>query len=173
VGGFVVLIPLMVASTVSYLVSWNHSLYESQITSSRMGVDFSTLSEVEVKDVMSKDLKSIDMAMLPRELLTLIKEHPHHLYPVVQGGHLAGIVTRESILQRQDQDFIVSDIIQTNFHSIQQTKSAAEAFEIMASKNVSMVVVVDSEEANGLVGVVTRIDIFTAMEHMDERHHAF
>ena len=67
----------------------------------------------------------------------------------------------------------MSDIIQTKFHSIKETSSAADAFEIMASEKISTIVVVNSDEDHGLAGMVTRIDIFNAMEHMDEKHHAF
>ena len=173
VGGFIILVPLMVASTVSYVVTGKYTLYESQVTSSRIGVDFSTLGEIEVKDMMSKDPVFVDLKTTPRELSELIKIHPHHLIPVVHEGRVIGIITRESIQQRQDPDFTVSDIIQTKFHSIKETSSAADAFEIMASEKISTIVVVKSDEDNGLVGVVTRIDIFNAMEHMDEKHHAF
>jgi len=173
VGGFIVLIPLMVASTVSYVVTGKYTLYESQVTSSRIGVDFSTLSDVGIKDVISRDPIFIDVKTTSKELLYLIKKTPHNLYPVVQDGCVVGIVTRESILQRLDQDFTVSDIIQTDFHSIKETSSAADAFEIMAAEKISTIVVVDSYECRGLVGLVTRIDIFNAMEHMDEKHHAF
>lgn len=173
VGGFIVLVPLMVASTVSYVVTGKYTLFESQVTSSRIGVDFSTLSEVKIKDVMSKDPIFIDVKTTSKELLYLIKKDPHNMYPAVQDGRVIGIVTRESILQRLDQDFTLSDIIQAEYHSIKETISAAEAFEMMAAEKISTIVVVDSYESHGLVGLVTRIDIFNAMEHLDEKHHAY
>ena len=173
VGGFIVLIPLMAASTVSYLITGKYSLFESQVTSSRIGVDFSTLGDIDVKDVMSKNPVFVDSTVASFELLNLIKIHPHHLYPVVQNGAVIGVITSESIQQMQDQDFSVSDILQTNFHSIKETGSAAEAFEIMASEKISTIVVVKSGDDNALVGLVTRIDIFNAMEHLDESHHTF
>ncbi len=173
VGGFVVLIPLMVASTVSYLVSGKYSLFESQITSGRIGVDFSTLGEVKVKDVMSGGPVFIDLQSSSGEVLNLIKEHPHHLYPVVQDDRVVGIITRESVLQKKDQDFTPSDLMRIDFQSISQTSSAANAFEIMTSKRVSAIVVVQSDESDGLAGMITRIDVFNSMEHMDERHHAY
>ena len=173
VGGFVVLIPLMVASTVSYLVTGKYTLYESQVTSSRIGVDFSTLGEVRIKDVVSRNPISVDINATPSELSKLILEHPHHLYPVVQDGRVIGIVTKESIPSTQDQGFTIEEIVQREFHFIKETCSAADAFELMTSQKVSTIVVVDSEETRRLVGLVTRIDIFNTMEHMDETHHAY
>ncbi len=173
VGGFIVLIPLMVASTVSYVVTGKYSLFESQVTSSRMGVDFSTLGEIEIKDVMSKDPVHINSDAPWDEVLNTIKEHAHHLYPVVKEGCLIGVITRASVLKDEDKEVILSEIIQTEFHSICASSSAADAFEIMASEKVSTIIVVDSEDHLKLLGIVTRIDIFDAMEHMDESHHTF
>ena len=173
VGGFIVLIPLMVASTVSYLVSGKYTLFDSQVTSSRFGVDFSTLGEIQVKDVMSKDPIFIDLEATPRDLSDTVKAHPHHLFPIVETGRVIGIITRESVQLAQAKDFKVLDLMETNFHSIKGTSSAAEAFEIMASEKISTIIVVDSSEDRRLVGMVTRIDIFNAMEHADEKHHAF
>jgi len=173
VGGFVVLIPLMIASTVSYLVSGKYSLFESQVTSSRIGVDFSTLGEVKVADVMSKDPAYVGWDWTPGQVMALMERRPHSLYPVVREGQLVGIVTRETILRARDQGLALPDLVKTDFHRIPQTGSAAEAFEVMASDKVSTIVVVESEGSNKLIGVITRIDVFNAMEHMDERHHCY
>lgn len=173
VGGFVILIPLMVAATVSYLVSGKYSLFESQVTSGRIGVDFSTLGEVRVKDIMSGDPVSIDVDSPPEKVLGLINEHPHHLYPAVRGGRLVGVITRDSILATRGRGSALGDLVETDFRSIPQDSSAADAFEIMASKRVSSLVVTDGEGVDELAGIVTRIDVFNSMEHMDERHHAY
>ncbi len=122
---------------------------------------------------MSKDPIFFDVKTTSKDLLRLINRNPHNLYRVVQDGCVMGIVTRESILQRLDQDFTASDVIQTDFHSIDETSSAADAFEMMAADKNTTIVVVDKYECRGLVGLVTRIDIFNSMEHMDEKHHAF
>lgn len=173
VGGFVILIPLMVAATVSYLVSGKYSLFESQVTSGRIGVDFSTLGEVRVKDIMSRDPVSINVDSPPEKVLGLINEHPHHLYPAVRGGRLVGVITRDSILATRGRGSALGDLVETDFRSIPQDSSAADAFEIMASKRVSSLVVTDGEVVDELAGIVTRIDVFNSMEHMDERHHAY
>ena len=173
VGGFIVLIPLMIASTVSYLVSGKYTLYDSQITSCHLGVDFSTLGEVQVKDVMTKDPVTIELTASQQDVLDTVRDHPHYIYPVVQDGRLVGVVTRTAIQQRSDQGFTVSDILEKGFQSIQESCPASDAFEIMSSMRISAIVVVDSIENNRPVGIVTRIDIFSSMEHMDESHHAF
>ena len=173
VGGFSVLVPLMVAGTVSYLVSGKYSLYESQVTSNRIGVDFSTLGEVSVEKVMTRDPISLDADSLPEQVLAIVNEHPHHLYPVIGGGRLVGVITRESIARGHVRDLRLTDIISSDYHSISEDSSAADAFELMTSKRISTLVVTDSEESSKLTGIITRIDVFDSMEHLDERHHAY
>ncbi|MDW5562624.1 MAG: chloride channel protein [Methanomassiliicoccus sp.] len=170
VGGYVVLIPLMIASTVSYLVSGKWSLYESQITSCRIGVDFSTLGGKKVKDIMSRDPVTVSSTASSRELMDIVRTHPHHIYPVVRDGRVEGIATRDGILGHKGE--LGQEQVQTGYHTIGPDASAVEAFEMMASKRLSTILVIEPLGGR-VVGIVTRIDVFNAMEHMDERHHAF
>ena len=158
VGGFIVLIPLMIASIISYLVSGKYTLYESQITSGRMGVDFSSLGEVKIEDVMTKDPYYAPSTMPLEQVWEEVQGHPHHIYPVVQDAQVVGVITRDDIVEGRDKHLAVSDIMRTDFHSIESTSPATDAFEMMTSKRLAAIVVVDSFKSKRLAGIVTRIE---------------
>ncbi len=136
VGGFIVLIPLMIASIISYLVSGKYTLYESQITSGRMGVDFSSLGEVKIEDVMTKDPYYAPSTMSLEQVWEQVQGHPHHIYPAVQDDQVVGVVTREDVVEGRDKHLAISDIMRTDFHSIERTSPATDAFEMMTCQAV-------------------------------------
>ena len=121
---------------------------------------------------MTRDPISLNADCLPEQVLAIVNEHPHHLYPVIEKGRLVGVITRESIAGGQG-DLRLVDIASSNYHSISKDSSAADAFELMTSKKISTLVVTDSEGGSKLTGIITRIDVFNSMEHLDERHHAY
>ena len=170
VGGFAILIPLMIASTVSYLVTGKYSLFDAQLTSGKMGVDYSTLGDVKVKDIMSPSPVAIDVNSSTDMIVHTVHGSPHKIYPVTENGKVVGIISRRMIEEGNMKDDLFPSILQKEFQRIAQDSSAADAFELMVSRKVSVIIVVDSLEENNLTGVLTRIDVLQKVEHLDEGH---
>jgi chloride channel protein, CIC family len=171
VGGFIVLIPLMIASIVSFLVSGKYSLYENQVTSGKLGLDFTTLGEIKLDSVMTKDVVTIDSSSTVSDAMGIVLEHAHHIYPVIDKGKVIGTITREWILASGNGDAKISEFMTRDFHRLVWDSPASSAFEMMTSEKVSTIIIVRSTEDLTLEGLVTRIDILNAMEHLDDKHH--
>ncbi|MFP4169426.1 MAG: chloride channel protein [Methanomassiliicoccales archaeon] len=176
VGGFIVLIPVMIASVISYILTGRNTIYQMQIAQRSFSLDISTLSMVRVRDVMVKDPTNIPVDATIAEALRAAKDDPHYLYPVVDENYrILGVAPRERIEQVGERlpDSSVMQVMQSHFESISANEEALEAFETMNAKQISRMVVVDPEDPRRVVGIITRFDILNALEHLDERHHEY
>jgi len=176
VAGYGTLIPVMIASTLAYIVTGNYSLYRGQMTRRTFSFDISTLGTVTVADIMRTPVVTIPEGVTATEALQASMEEPHYVYPVLnEKGRLRGQVYRDDIIRLHQEDPLapLEDVIQNEHLRIPSDLEGLEAFEMMnrdrASRNLRLMVV-EPWDRELLVGVVTRMDILQAMEELDERH---
>jgi CIC family chloride channel protein len=172
VGGFTVLIPLMIASTLAYLVSGRHSLYDAQITSGRFGLDFTTLGDVKIKDIMTTKVVTVNADMSIAEVRKMAGRSPHNIYPVIRSGEVLGVVTGRELANNGTSAAPVWTIMNSDYHWLPSESPASDAFEIMTSEKISTIVIKGPGDS-GISGILSRIDLLDTMEHLDERHHYF
>jgi len=172
VGGFIILIPLMLASVISYLVSGRHSLYDNQVMKGKLGLDFTTLGEVKIDSIMVRDVVTMSKDTTIAQAKARVVDNPHHIYPVVDGTKVVGTVARARILECSDAKLCISDIMSRELNKITSGTPASSAFELMSSERLYSVIIVDNETGERLVGLVTRMDVLSAIEHMDDVHLA-
>jgi len=176
VGGTTVIIPLMVASAIAYVITGSRTIYESQIGRSSFQIDVSLLSKVRVRDVMRTGLITIPLEASIADAYQTMLHHPHYLYPVVDAeGRVVGVLPRDLIERRvptAPNDPITS-IMQTHYDTITEDRWALDAFDLMNSKQISRMLVVDPKDWQRVTGIITRLDLMEALEHLDERHHEY
>jgi chloride channel protein, CIC family len=173
VGGYTVLIPVMVASTLSYIVTGNQTLYRNQVARRTFIYDPAALDGVPVEKVMREDPITLTPEMSVGDALKSTIAEPHYLYPVVDaGGKLLGVMLREVLEEHDDSSDRISDLMSVHFERIHARTSAYQAFEEMNAKQISRMMVVGHDD-DILLGTLTRIDIMEYLEHSDEEHHLY
>ncbi len=176
VGGYFILIPVMIGGAISYMITGDNTLYTSQITRKSFDLDISSLGRVRVEDIMVKDVDTIRKTSSLKEAREMAEGSPHYLYPVVtDDGKIIGVAPRERILEVGERlpKASVLQVLQTHFESIPSDREGLEAFDTMVSKQISRMIVVDPSEPTRVVGIITRADISRILEQLDERHHEF
>lgn len=169
VGGYSALIPIMIASTISYLATGDYSLYKNQITRRAFRLDLSNLSRVKVRRIMTSSVVSVREDMTLLEVKTIASQHPHYLYPVVTAENsVVGVLPMGMV--GQDRWKLVREVMQTHYEEVEPDSSALDAFERMTTHQISRMLVIENGR---LAGVLTRLDVVKAMEHLDERHRNF
>ncbi|MFZ2499368.1 MAG: CBS domain-containing protein [Methanosarcina sp.] len=118
-----------------------------------------TLENILVKDIMSKNVVSVQPSMSVEELVQFMFEKKHMGYPVMEGGNLKGVVTftdieRVPALDRPAAQ--VSDIMTRNVISVPSDAQASDALKLITSKNIGRVLVIDN---GSLVGILSRTDL--------------
>ncbi len=177
VGGYGVLIPLMIASVLAYMLTGDYSIYQRQLTRRQFRFDISTLGEVRVEDMMRTPVIAVQEGMNAIEALDRAEREAHYIYPVVDAEHrVIGQVRREALrmVAESAPDARVEDIMSRSFQKIPADMEGVNAFERMNSSCYPQAIrfmVVDPEDGEKLVGILSRIDVLEAMEALDEWHH--
>ncbi|MCU0860900.1 MAG: chloride channel protein [Methanomassiliicoccales archaeon] len=174
VGGFNALIPIMIASAVSYIATGNYSLYSNQIAKSSFRYDLSTLSRIKISEVMTKALIMLRADDSVSQAQELARRSPHFLYPV-QGsdGSLVGVLSSQRLMEVKDGNGKVGEIATFHFETVSEGMTALEAYDLMERQQISRVMVVREDDRRRIAGLVTRLDLLNLMEHLDERHRSF
>jgi len=127
------------------------------------------LRGVKVRNIMTADVHTIAPDQNLRSLLNLMFREKHRGYPVVDKGHLEGIITLTDIqkipdAQRDSMD--VSQVMSRNPTVIEPDAEASAAVKIMAERGIHRLPVIDD---NNLIGIISREDLVRAMELCSER----
>ncbi len=169
VGGFSVLIPLILATVISYSVAGEHTLYKAQITRRAAPIDLSLLAGKKVQDVMVGSVATFRLETTAAEAQARVDEDSHFSYPVVDAeGRILGVAYRRDIreLVAKAPATPIAGILQTHFESVSCDAPAHEAFEAMNGLQVTRMLVLGP--GRKLLGIITRLDILRAVDRAEE-----
>ena len=114
---------------------------------------------VRIRDAMSFPVVRIPPGILVLEASKIMHEKHIKRLPVMEKERLIGIITQTDMIRALTSTGLwrcVEDIMSRNVAVFAENKTVAEAAKVMASRNISCVVVLDKDEA---VGVVTERDL--------------
>ena len=119
---------------------------------------------VAVRDVMTPvaEVKTVSPDATVAELMETMFRERHTGYPVMEDGHLVGLVTLEdaqSVKQVEREAFTIRDVMTTELATIDAGADAMAAIAEMQGNGVGRLIV---EERGEFVGLVTRTDLVTA-----------
>ncbi len=173
VGGYTILIPVMLASVIAYIVTGDQTLFKNQVARRPFVYDPAALDEVPVEKVMRGDPITLTPEMSVADARKGTACETHYLYPVVDaGGKVLGVVLREQLEGHREPEARVDTLMVTHFEKVQAGTSAYQAFEDMNAKQISRMLVVGHDDGI-LLGTLTRIDLMEYLEHKDEEHQLY
>ncbi len=170
VGGTIILIPIMIASVISYVITGNFTIFEKQIVRRGFSLDVSDLGRVKVSRVMTKKVITIPTGATLADAYKIAVSNPHYAYPVVfDGDRIIGLAHRDDILDayRKIPDGSVMNVLQTHYEPMSAEEDCLAAFDLMNSKNISRMIVVDPKDKARVVGLLNRIDVLNYLDHTD------
>ena len=127
-----------------------------------------TLENIMVRDIMTKNVVSVNPSMSVEDLVQFMFEKKHMGYPVIEGDSLRGIVTftdiqRVPYLERPVA--LVSDIMTKDIISVPSDAQASDVLKLVSSKNIGRVMVIDNGE---VVGILSRTDLVRILKLRSE-----
>lgn len=123
----------------------------------------SALSDLKIKDLMTKEVKTVAVNMSVHKLLEKMFNEKHSGFPVCRDGKVVGIVTMEDakkIPQAEYHNTPVQSIMNQNLHSVSGEDELYEAFKLLFQKDIGRLLVMEEEE---LKGIITRSDVMTGI----------
>jgi acetoin utilization protein AcuB len=104
-----------------------------------------------------------------RKALDIMQEKRFSNIPVVDDGHLVGIIAKEDIINRYFcgekgcsflEDSLIEEMMNTHFITINRNDYLEKAIYLLKEKDISALPVLDND--GKMVGIITRSDIFDA-----------
>jgi len=169
--GFAVLLGLFgLLSTQWLMIGIAFFIYVGASGESRQVVMKEVFDGVTVADVMTpRDrLHTVTPATSIAELVERMFRERHTGYPVVDDGHLVGIVTladAKDVKPVERDAYTVSDVMSTELRTIEPGAAAMDALEAIQGADVGRLLVVADGD---LVGLVSRTDLVTAFNVIQE-----
>lgn len=167
-GNYNLLAPLMVASTLAYVLSGRWTIYEKQVENRasspahrrKMTVDI--LDRALVKDAMTTNIITVNSSLSVQEVLELIHKYGYTGFPVVDNKKLVGIITfedAEKVPYDKRGTSEVKDAMTKDLIIAEPEDSLEEALMELLDKKIGRLPVVDSNDPTKLVGILTKLDI--------------
>ncbi len=125
------------------------------------------LEGVKIKDIMSKEIKSVNSGISIEELVDIMFKFKHMGYPVVDEGNLTGIVTFtdvQKVPKEGRKNVKVSDVMTKEIITLKEEDDASIALKHMTAKNIGRIIV---KNDNKMTGIVSRTDLLRAIELLE------
>jgi CIC family chloride channel protein len=170
-GNYNLLAPMMVASTLAYVLSGRWTIYEKQVENRasspahRREMTVDILERALVKDAMTTNIVTITSSLSIQQVLDLIHKYGYTGFPVVDDKKLVGIITFEDAEKVQADNrktTLVQEIMTTNLIVTRPEDSLEAALLKLLDRKIGRLPVVDTDDATKLIGLVTKFDIIKA-----------
>ncbi len=171
---FNLFLPLMLACSTSYAVAHvllkGSSIYTLKLE--RRGVKIReewapTLEKIKVEDAMNTNLVTISQNDYLADLHDIMLERHHLGYPVVDGNKLSGIITFDDLIKvplDERNGVLISEIMTKNLIVTYPDETLQKALEKLHRNDIGRLPVVEKDNPEKLVGIITRSDILRALE---------
>ncbi|HEX54722.1 MAG: chloride channel protein [Candidatus Altiarchaeales archaeon] len=168
-GNYFLIPAMMVACVSSYLVFSvfsRENIYTLKLVRRGIAIDVDhVLSEVKVRDIMTKKIDSVNEDMRIPDLIKKMLREGHTGYPVIKDNELIGIVTFRD-LSEADMNERVGDICTREVFTIGPNASAQDAVRMLFDKGVGRLIVTDEKNPKKILGIISRTDILKAYQTM-------
>lgn len=182
-GGYSLIVPLMIVSTISYLLLGETSLYEKQVStrvdSPAHTGDFAIdiLEHISVREALPSDreVEMIPEGMPFEEMMRLIVNSNQQNFPVVDDkGHLKGILSltdmRRVMLEKELHQFaIAKDIATEAVLTVTPEDSLKTALQKMTEAEIRELPVVSKENPWKVISMLSRKDVIRTYHDEMER----
>ena len=125
----------------------------------RVGNKSKNIYQTKLGQIMSSPVESVTSEVSVLEASKIMGRKHIKRLPVTEGGKLAGIVTQTDLVRALTSYGLwrdVSEIMSRNVAGVQKDASVAEAAEIMTSRGISCILVMDGDT---VAGVLTEKDL--------------
>ncbi len=182
-GGYSLIVPMMIVTSLSYLLLGGTTLYEKQVATrvdspAHVG-DFAVdiMDHLRVRDAIAADriVETIPEGMAFDEILLLMKGSNQQDFPVVNAkGTLTGIISmtdlRQAMAETQLHGLLVAkDITDGGVATVTMEDSLNTALQLMASLDVRELPVVSREHPDRITSLISRKDVVIAYHAEMER----
>lgn len=126
-----------------------------------------TLEGLKIKDIMSRDIKTVPSGMTVDELVEFMFKFKHMGYPVVEGNEVIGIVTFtdvQNIPKEERMKVLLSDIMTKEIINLKEDDDAVKALKLMTMNNIGRIIILNEKK---MIGIVSRTDLLRSVQLLE------
>ena len=176
-GDYKIILPLMTTCIISSLVAgqvFRESIYTLKLA--RRGVDIragrevNVLKSIPVPDVMNTKVETVFEGAPLKVFSDQVAKSKYNSFPVLNAqNRLVGILSfadyRDAVFNEDLKDLVIaSDLATKEVHAINLDANLFDALEAISIKDFSIMPVVSTDDAQQLMGVLSRRDILGAYD---------
>ncbi|MBE0521358.1 MAG: CBS domain-containing protein [Candidatus Methanoperedenaceae archaeon] len=124
------------------------------------------LEGLKIRDIMTKDVATVNPGMSVEELVNLMFKSKHMGYPVMNGDKLSGIVTFSDVRNIPKEERInmkVSQVMTKALITLNEHEDVVQALKTMTINNIGRIIVTETDN-DRMVGILSRTDILRALQ---------
>ena len=166
-GGHAFIVPSLMGAAVAYAVSGDASASGDQRV--HEGIKIEELASVEVRDVMQKQVTSVQASSSLRQLAETVALYPHSVFPVFDSGELFGTISAQQLGTVPPEQWTATRVRDLANHSVARIAPDAdimEALHLMLTPHPPHLLVV-APPSGPVEGVVTRTDILAGLKALN------
>ena len=173
-SSYTLLVPLMLVSTVAYLIMGSRTLYEKQyrdkLTSPAHMNEYAEgiLSMMRVEEAIGQHTVQTLAESLPfKEVLRLVTSSKEHYFPVINAqGRISGMITIGDIRKHmfettEPEDLTAGDIATPTVVRVSPGETLGQALHKMTVIGVNALPVVSNEDETHILSMLTKEDLIT------------
>lgn len=125
------------------------------------------LEGVKVKDLMSKEVKTVNPETTVEELVDMMFRYKHMGYPVADGPDVKGIVTFTDVQKVPKEDrknVLVSQIMTEELITAREDDEATTVLKLLTKNSIGRIIVKSDEK---MTGIVSRTDVLRAVQLLE------
>lgn len=168
-----IILPVMITCILSSVVSktiYKYNIYVVKLVRRGLDIDAAMrpdiLKNVLVKDMMTSKIETIPCYFTIKEAWELVQGSPHRGFPVItREGLICGIVTIKELAKAitgDDTSKLVNQIATHHLVTVIPYEPISAAVKRMDTYNIGRLPVVDPDNAEKIVGLLSRTDIISA-----------
>ncbi len=167
-GTYSLFIPLMLATTISYFITGDMTIYRSQVSDRSMSPAHESeyrkpiMENIPIYTAMNKDYIRIGKVNSIREAIEKIRSSRTKGIVVENNGKLEGYISIENIPQDVNYDETVETVMLQDVPIISSNKSLHDALNMIVNESTGKLVVVDNNEMDKILGTLTLSEISEA-----------
>ncbi len=169
-GGFTLLVPSMIATTIAYVITGKVTIYRSQVPSRadspahRGEYSIPLLKKLFVKDSMTRKVITTTPNSMISEVAEILSKNGIKGTPVLNDdGKLVGMITLTDILKLhpdQRPKTKVGSVMTKDLITVIPDDSLYTAFDKMTNNQIGRLAVVEPSNGTKLIGIITREDVW-------------
>lgn len=180
-GGYVLFIPLMIVSAISYIISryssphnmyWSHLVNHNDI---HPGQDYGMLNSITLDSVINRKYTAVDKQMTVTEFYKVLAKTDANIFPVLKDdGSLEGVVLiddiRRRLFNKEIADSLIADIMIEPPTVIDYGQSVSSVMETFDAIDVWQLPVIKDDQFIGFVSKSALLSKYRAV--LIEQHKA-